>query len=211
MHDWIITWFAWVRDWGYLGVFLLMAMESSVLPVPAEFVMPPAGYWVAKGEMDAALAIASGVLGSILGSLVNYGFAHWLGRGFVRRFGRYVFVSEQSLARAERYLERYELGGVFFARLLPFVRHVIGIPAGIVRMRIGPYGIATILGSALWCAVLAWFGQHVLGSEPQLMEDPDALVNALKAKSLPMVLAVVVLLVLYVIVVRMTAKKRETD
>src|SRR3989449_6725298 len=76
-------------DLGYPGIVLLMAMESSVLPVPAELVMPPAGYWVAKGEMDAALAIASGVLGGVVGSLVNYGLALWLGRGFVRRFGKY--------------------------------------------------------------------------------------------------------------------------
>src|SRR6266550_2201517 len=79
---------------GYPGIVLLMAVESSLLPIPAELVMPPAGYWVAKGEMDATLAIAAGVVGSVVGSLVNYGVAHWLGRGFVRRFGRYVFVSE---------------------------------------------------------------------------------------------------------------------
>ena len=210
MHDWIITWFAWVRDWGYLGVFLLMAMESSILPVPSELVIPPAAYWATQGRMTLAGVVIAGTAGSYLGAMVMYAASRWLGRPFLLRHGRWALVSPRKIERAERYLERYELGGVFFARLLPFVRHVIGIPAGIVRMRIGPYGIATILGSALWCAVLAWFGQHVLGSEPQLMEDPDALVNALKAKSMPILIAVVVLLVLYVIVVRLTARKRET-
>src|SRR5438876_4899682 len=91
------------RDLGYPGIVVLMAIESSILPLPSELVMPPAGYWVAKGEMNAVVAVACGVLGSILGALANYGLAHWLGRGFVRRFGRYIFVSAKALDRTERY------------------------------------------------------------------------------------------------------------
>ena len=121
-------------DLGYPGIVLLMAMESSVLPVPAELVMPPAGYWVAKGEMDAALAIASGVLGGVVGSLVNYGLARWLGRGFVRRFGKYFLVTEKSLDRTERYFAAHGEISVLVGRMLPVVRHLISIPAGIARM-----------------------------------------------------------------------------
>ncbi len=159
-------------DLGYPGIILLMAMESSVLPVPAEFVMPPAGYWVAKGEMDAALAIASGVLGSILGSLVNYGFAHWLGRGFVRRFGRYVFVSEQSLARAERYFAAHGEISVLMGRMLPVVRHLISIPAGIARMPLPHFIGYTGLGALIWCSILTTIG-YVLGRSEGVLRHED--------------------------------------
>ncbi len=159
-------------DLGYPGIILLMAMESSVLPVPAEFVMPPAGYWVAKGEMDAALAIASGVLGSILGSLVNYGFAHWLGRGFVRRFGRYVFVSEQSLARAERYFAAHGEISVLMGRMLPVVRHLISIPAGISRMPLPLFIGYTGLGAFIWCSILTTIG-YVLGRSEGVLRHED--------------------------------------
>jgi hypothetical protein len=108
------------------------------------------------------------------------------------------------LERSERYLERYERGGIFFARLLPFVRHVIGIPAGIVRMNLASYCVMTVLGSALWCSVLAWFGQKVLGDEPRLMEDPEALGRVVKENMLWLVAGVVVLTLSYLVMVRMT-------
>jgi membrane protein DedA with SNARE-associated domain len=118
-------------------------------------------------------------------------------------------IPPAKLEQAERFLARYETGGVFFARLLPVIRHLIGIPAGIVRMKPGPYSIMTILGSAVWCTVLTVFGRQVLGDEPKLMEDPDALVHALKHKSLTILVAVVVLTVLYIAVVRMTRKPEQ--
>jgi membrane protein DedA with SNARE-associated domain len=98
---------------------------------------------------------------------------------------------------------------VFFARLLPVVRHLIGVPAGIVRMPPLSYSVMTILGSATWCAVLAWFGQEVLGEQPRLIEDPEAMVHALKAKSMTIAIGVIVLVALYVIVVRVTGKRDE--
>src|SRR5437867_5794317 len=87
-------------DLGYPGIVLLMAMESSVLPVPSELVMPPAGYWVAKGEMNFWVALTCGILGSILGALVNYYVSHTLGRPLVQRFGKYVLISERALERS---------------------------------------------------------------------------------------------------------------
>ncbi|HMJ59753.1 MAG TPA: hypothetical protein VK467_11485, partial [Gemmatimonadales bacterium] len=91
------------RDLGYPGIVILMAMESSVLPVPSELVMPPAGYLAAKGEMSFVVALACGVLGSVLGALANYYGAHWIGGPFLRRYGKYVFLSEAALARSERF------------------------------------------------------------------------------------------------------------
>ena len=206
MHQLIATWFGWVRDWHYLGVFLLMALESSIVPVPSELVIPPAAYWAAQGQMSLPGVVLAGTAGSYVGAMVMYFASRLLGRPLVLAWGKYVFIPPDKLERAERFLARYETGGVFFARLLPVVRHLIGIPAGIVRMSPGRYSIMTIVGSAVWCTVLALFGQQVLGDEPRLIEDPDALIHALKHKSFTVIAGVVVLTVLYIAVVRMTRK-----
>jgi membrane protein DedA with SNARE-associated domain len=210
MHELIATWFGWVRDWHYIGVFLLMAMESSIIPVPSECVIPPAAYWASQGEMSLAGVVVVGTAGSYFGAMVMYYASRLLGRPLVLRYGKFVLISPAKLEQAERFLARYETGGVFFARLLPVIRHLIGIPAGIVRMAPGPYSVMTILGSAVWCTVLAIFGQQVLGAEPRLMDDPEALIRALKHKSLTVVAAVLVMTILYIAVVRMT-RKPETE
>lgn len=209
LHDLIRTWFNWVHDFGYAGVVLLMAAESSILPVPSEVVIPPAAFWASQGRMSLVGVVVAGTIGSLIGAMVMYYVSRRFGRPFLLKHGKWFFVSPEKLERAERFLARYETGGVFFARLLPVVRHLIGIPAGIVRMRVVPYAIATTIGSALWCSVLAWFGQEVLGSEPKLLDDPEAMIRALKAKSLPILGGVVALLGLYILVVRLTDKKRD--
>ena len=209
MHDLIATWFEWVRDGGYLGVALLMAMESSILPVPSEIVIPPAAYWASQGRMTLFGVVIAGTVGSYVGAMVMYAASRWLGRPLVLRWGRFVRITPEKLERTERFLARYELGGIFFARLLPVVRHLIGIPAGIVRMPVLPYSLTTIAGSAIWCAVLAWFGQSVLGSEPRLVEDPEAMLAVLKGKSLTIGAGVAVLAAMYFVVVRVTGKKES--
>jgi membrane protein DedA with SNARE-associated domain len=159
--------------------------------------------------MSAAGVVLAGTAGSYFGAMVMYVGSRVLGRPLMLRYGKLIMIPPAKLEQAERFLARYETGGVFFARLLPVIRHLIGIPAGIVRMKPGPYSIMTILGSAVWCTVLTVFGRQVLGDEPKLMDDPDALVHALKHKSLTILAAVVVLTVLYVAVVRMTRKPEE--
>ena len=133
MHHLISIWFHWVKDWGYLGVILLMAMESSIFPVPSEVVIPPAAFWAAQGQMSKWGVILAGTFGSWLGSAITYFLAAWLGRIIVVRWGKWFFISEEKLLRAEHFVHRYEAGGVFFARLLPVIRHLISIPAGLVR------------------------------------------------------------------------------
>ncbi len=149
------------RDFGYPGIVVLMAIESSILPLPSELVMPPAGYLVAKGEMDFLVAVACGVLGSILGALANYGLAYWLGRAFVRRLGRYVLVSERSLERSERFFAAHGEISTFVARMLPVVRHLISLPAGIARMPLPRFVVFTGLGAAVWCTILTWIGWFI--------------------------------------------------
>ena len=157
---------------GYPGIIVLMAMESSVLPVPAELVMPPAGYWVAKGEMNAVAAVASGVVGSLLGSLANYFLALWLGRGFVRRFGKYFLISERSLARSERYFAAHGEISVLLGRMLPVVRHLISIPAGVARMSLPAFVTYTGLGALLWCSILTWIG-YFLGQHEGVLRHAE--------------------------------------
>jgi len=210
LHDLIVLWFGWVEQMGYLGVFLLMAMESSILPVPSEVVIPPAAYFAAQGKMDLLGVIVAGTAGSYVGAIVMYAASRYLGRPLMLRFGKYIFVPPEKLERAERFLARYEAGGIFFARLLPVVRHLIGIPAGIVRMRVGVYSAMTVLGSALWCAVLAFFGQAVLGDNPELIRDPNALLETLKAKSHLIGAGVLVLAALYIGVMWVTRPRSAT-
>ena len=167
--DWLLR---GLLDLGYLGIVALMAVESSVLPLPSELVMPPAGYWVAKGEMNAVAVIACGVLGSILGALANYGLAHWLGRGFLRRFGRYLFVSTKALDRTERYFAAHGEISTMMARMLPVIRHLISLPAGIARMSLPKFILYTGLGAFIWCSILTWIG-YFLGQNEGVLRNEE--------------------------------------
>ena len=146
LHGLLQVWFGWVRDGGYLGVIALMAMESSILPVPSEIVIPPAAFWASQGRMSFAGVVLAGTFGSWLGSAITYWVSRWIGRAVILRWGRIVFITPDGLNRAERFVQRYEVGGVFFARLLPVIRHLISIPAGIARMSFGVFSLVTVLG-----------------------------------------------------------------
>jgi membrane protein DedA with SNARE-associated domain len=214
LHQWIGAWLGWVETGGYLGVIILMAMESSVLPVPSEIVIPPAAIAAAAGgKMSLIGVIIAGAFGSWLGSAASYWISLWIGRGVIDRWGKYVFISTEKLDRAERFMTRYEAGGVFFARLLPVIRHLISIPAGIIRMGFAKFSVVTILGATLWCAVLAWLGEKVGRNNPGLMLIPDdkakaeALIAAIKPESHRIAIAVLVVCALYVVAMKLTAPK----
>ena len=209
LHHLIITWFNWVQDWGYWGVALLMAMESSIFPVPSEVVIPPAAFLAAQGKMSLVGVIIAGTVGSWVGSAITYAISRWLGRPFVLRFGKYFFISPDKLERAEVFMARYEAGGIFFARLLPVVRHLISIPAGIVRMPFAKFSAMTTVGSALWCSILAWYGKGVAERNPDLMKDPEALIHAIKGESLWFVLGILVIGALYFVMLKLTAPKTK--
>lgn len=208
MHALIKIWFLFLKEWGYAAVIVLMAMESSIFPVPSEVVMPPAAYWAHQGHMSFWGVVAAGTFGSWLGSAITYWISRWLGRIFIVKYGRYFFVSEAKLERAENFIHRYEAGGIFFARLLPVVRHLISIPAGIVRMNFWVFSIMTIVGSFIWCWILAWFGTKMARTNPDLINDPAAMVHAMKDQSLWIVGFVVVFCGLYILTIRLTDKKK---
>ncbi len=143
---------------GYPGIVALMAMESSILPVPSELVMPPAGYWAAKGEMNFAIALVCGVLGSVIGALANYYGAQLIGRPLIQRYGKYVLLSEKNLLRSERFFAEHGEISTLIGRLFPVIRHLISIPAGLHRMPLPKFILYTAAGAAVWCAILTWIG-----------------------------------------------------
>lgn len=207
LHDLVLLWFGWVRDWGYLGIVVLMAMESSIFPVPSEVVIPPAAFWAIQGRMSLWGVIFAGTFGSYLGSAATYWLSRWLGRVVLVRWGKHFFITEDKVERAERFIHRYEAGGVFFARLLPVMRHLISIPAGIVGMGFRVFSVMTIIGAALWCGILAWFSARIAERNPSLIEDPKSLIAAVKQESLGFVLAIFILAMLYILTMRITSRK----
>jgi membrane protein DedA with SNARE-associated domain len=208
MHHLLEVWFEWVLQGGYVGIIVLMAMESSIIPVPSEIVIPPAAFLAARGDLSFTGVILAGTLGSYIGAAISYWVSLWVGRPIVLRFGKYFLIAPDKLERAEVWLSRYEAGGVFFARLLPVIRHLISIPAGIVRMNFWVFSAATIVGSALWCAVLAYLGDRAYRAQPDLINNPDGLLHLIKTQSHWIVLFVAVLAVLYLLVLRLTAKPK---
>jgi membrane protein DedA with SNARE-associated domain len=211
MHQLITACFNWVQLHVYLGTFVFMAMESSVLPVPSELVIPPAAYLATSAGNGIFGVVLVGTLGSWFGSAVMYWLSRGLGRVFIVGFGKFVMITEEKIERAEHWLHRYEAGGIFFARLLPVIRHLISIPAGIVRMNFGVFTIMTVFGSAIWCTVLAIYGEKVLGGyakdHPGWKQDPAGVQHFIQSQSHSLVLAVLILCVLYFAFLKLTAHR----
>lgn len=157
---------------GYGLVALLMAIESSIVPLPSEVVIPPAAHLAhtTEGGMTVWGVGLAGTIGSWLGATIMYWAARWAGRPLVLRFGKYIFIPPAKVEGAERWAAKFGPMGVFMSRLLPVVRHLIGIPAGIVRMNYMTYSIFTLVGSAIWCSVLCWVGVR-MGQDLQQTEN----------------------------------------
>lgn len=157
----------------YLGVFLLMTIESSFIPFPSEIVVPPAGYLASKGKMNLFGVILAGTLGSLAGALINYYLALKLGRPmvikFLRRYGKYILLTEASLYRVEKFWGEHGSFGTFIGRLLPGIRQVISIPAGFARMGLAIFCIYTSLGAGIWCTFLALCG-YFFGKNEELLK-----------------------------------------
>ena len=143
---------------GYPGIVILMAIESSFIPFPSELVMPPAGYWIAQGKMSWPAVLGSGVLGSLSGAYVNYAIACRWGRSFFIRFGRYFLVSSASLDRCDRFFAHHGAIATFVGRLIPQIRQLISLPAGLARMNLPLFSFYTGLGAGLWVLVLTYLG-----------------------------------------------------
>jgi membrane protein DedA with SNARE-associated domain len=169
MHDiaqWIVDAIGGV---GYIGIFILMFLESTFVPVPSEIVMIPAGYLAQKGEMNFVIATLMGVLGSLGGALFNYFFALRYGRTFLEKYGKYILLSSEKLAKLEDFFIKHGEISTFSGRLILGVRHLISLPAGYARMHLGKFILYTTLGSAIWVIVLMFVG-YLVGSNEALVE-----------------------------------------
>lgn len=203
MHHLLQVWVGWVLNGGYLGIIVLMAMESSIFPVPSEVVIPPAAFLAAQGKLSFAGVVLAGTLGSYLGAAVTYWVSRIIGRPLILKFGRFFMITEAKLEHAEHWLARYETGGVFFARLLPVVRHLISIPAGIVRMNFAAFSVVTVVGSGIWCWILAFLGARAYEAQPDLLSNPEAMIHFIKSQSTWIVLVIVGFAGLYLLTMRL--------
>ena len=156
---------AYAPVWGLAFVFVFMTVESSFIPFPSEGVMIPAGFLAARGEFTGGapalalwLAIAAGTAGSLAGAYINYYLAVWVGKPFLEKYGKYFFVKKEPLSRACEVFNRYGAMTTFVCRLVPVIRQLISIPAGIARMPFWPFTFFTGLGAGIWTAVLAFVG-----------------------------------------------------
>ncbi len=154
---------------GYWLIAGLMALESTFVPIPSEVIIPPAAYLAhTQGQMSWIGIVLSGTVGSWIGASLMYWAARFLGRPLVMRLGPYMGFPAAKIELAERWAARYGSAGVFFSRLLPVIRHLIGIPTGILRVDFRWYALATLAGSLVWCSVLAWLGMSI-GRHPELL------------------------------------------
>jgi membrane protein DedA with SNARE-associated domain len=159
---------------GYVGVLIAMSIESAAIPIPSELILPFAGWSVARGVIEPLTqgpwsywgAVAAGVLGNTVGSLVSYAVGALGGRPLLERYGRYVLISSHDLDTADRWFSRWGDATVFFSRMLPIVRTFISVPAGVARMPLWRFVAFSVAGAIPWVMLLVWGGM-VLGDNWQ--------------------------------------------
>lgn len=172
--SWLHFALAWVVEsvgaLGYLGIMILMFLESSFIPFPSEVVMIPAGYLAHQGEMSLSLVILSGIAGSIAGAILNYLLALTLGRALLLKHGHYLFCDQERLGKMERFFQRHGVISTFIGRLIPVVRQYISLPAGLAKMNLALFVGFTGLGAGIWVAILALLGYFIGQNEALLQE-----------------------------------------
>ena len=159
-----------VGSLGYIGIFIMMFLESSFFPFPSEVVMIPAGYLAYKGEMNMYIAIAVGILGSLAGALFNYYLAIKFGRKFLIKYGKYFFIKEPTIVKMEEFFKSHGHISTFSGRLIPAVRQYISFPAGLARMNLFVFCIYTSLGAGIWVIILTLLGYFLGGNEALIKE-----------------------------------------
>lgn len=203
--------------WGLLFVFVFMAIESSFVPFPSEVVMIPAGFFAARGELGLGsplaavwVAVAVGVLGSLAGAYVNYYLAQWVGKPFLEKYGKWFFLKPAALERACEVFNRYGAATTFVCRMVPAIRQLISIPAGIARMPIGAFTLFTALGAGVWTIILAFVG-YGLGRSAGDITYLELCTKGkeMAASHLPLVIgAALVLVAAYVLASKLVMRRR---
>jgi len=202
--------------WGLVLVFVFMAVESSFIPFPSEVVMIPAGFLAARGELGigspmtaVTIAVIVGILGSLLGAYVNYFLALWVGKPFLEKYGKYFFVKPEPLERACEVFNKYGAATTFVCRLVPVIRQLISIPAGIARMPLGSFTFFTGLGAGIWTAILAFVGYAIGRSTADITYlELCQKGKVMAAANLPLVIGgAVVLVALYYLATKLVMRK----
>lgn len=147
-----------ISNTGYIGIFFLMAAESSLIPIPSEIIMPFSGYLASTGKLNPVLIILAGAVGNLVGSLVAYVIGVKLGREFITKYGKYVLLKKSHLDWTESFFKKYGDRSTFVSRLLPAIRTYISLPAGIAKMNLKKFTIYTFAGSIIWSIMLTYVG-----------------------------------------------------
>jgi len=170
IHEIAQTIVQYIGDMGYWGIFLLMFLESTFFPFPSEVIMIPAGYLAYQGEMNVSLVVFIGILGSLLGALFNYYLAMHFGRKFILKYGKYFFIKEETLDKLETFFTKHGELSTFNGRLIPGIRQLISLPAGLAKMNIAKFSLYSVLGAGIWVVVLVSLG-YILGSNEALISE----------------------------------------
>lgn len=181
-----------IGDMGYLGIFLLMFLESTFFPFPSEIIMIPAGYLAYQGEMNLYIVVLVGILGSIAGALLNYYLAMYLGRSIILKYGKYFFIKEETLDKLDTFFVKHGEISTFTGRLIPGIRQLISLPAGLARMNVAKFSFYTAIGAGIWVVVLVAVG-YVVGSNQELISE------YMKSATLIALVSVVLIIIFYVV------------
>jgi len=192
IHEIANTIVGYIGDMGYWGIFLLMFLESTFFPFPSEIIMIPAGYLAYKGEMNLYIVVLVGILGSVGGALFNYYLAMYFGRKFILKYGKYFFIKEETLDKLEAFFVKHGELSTFNGRLIPGIRQLISLPAGLARMNVAKFSLYSALGAGIWVIVLVALG-YVLGSNEELISE------YLKTATVIALISVVFITIFYVI------------
>jgi membrane protein DedA with SNARE-associated domain len=189
-----------IHDVGYPGLLFLIILESTLVPVPSELVMPFAGFLASTGEFSLPLVLAVNTLGAVIGSTISYLIGLYAGRPFLERYGKYFLLRREDITRTHAFFERRGGVTIFLARFLPVVRHVISVPAGVARMRFDAFILLTAAGATIWGGALILLGYY-LGSNWEHW--------AAELKHIDLLVGGVIVLAVVVVVVRFVLRRKQ--
>jgi membrane protein DedA with SNARE-associated domain len=168
IHNFIDSIVVFINQVGYLGIFIGMFLESTVIPIPSEIIMIPAGIASAKGFMNIYIVTLVGTVGNIAGAVFSYYLALTLGRKIILKIGKYFFIKPETIVKIEEFFKKYGTISVFIGRLLPGFRHFISLPAGLAKMDFKLFLFYTSLGATIWTSILSFSG-YFIGENQELI------------------------------------------